>query len=330
MQKIISARFPGKCKTCGGGIAAGERVYWLGKGSLRHMSCPNSKPDAPVKSDDSTAENFAIPFAELRKGWAKVSSGDYSDFTKNRKIAEYLHNEIWLGDSRWVGATIPEMNSWLSEGFRVEGLQGVDPSLFPAKPRRKLRFAEEGDELMIDLAWSGVDEHFIEWEKRVQKPGLTVEIACTFHSGYSAEIIVNYQRWIARMLQSLDEAAIDSQVAITNRVTGAHSGDYSTVSNTRVIVKESGQASDISAWSAMFSPGGFRQLMFCAKLYGAEHLGKLLDKGLGAPKPEKEWTVSYDSEANTLYVANAQNTTEFPEFDMTEKFRAVLETISGG
>ena len=202
MQKIISARFPGKCKACSGGIAAGERVYWMGKGSLRHISCPDSKPDAPVKPDDSSSEDFTIPFAEFLKGWAKVSEGDYFDLTKNRKIAEYLHNEIWLGDSRWVGATIPEMNSWLAEGFRVEGLQGIDPSLFPAKPRRKLRFAEEGDELMIDLAWSGVDEHFIEWEKRVVKPGLTVEIACTFHSGYSAEIIVNYQRWIARMLQS--------------------------------------------------------------------------------------------------------------------------------
>jgi hypothetical protein len=240
----------------------------------------------------------------------------------------FIYQE-WVGDPKWVGATLSEMNEWLTSGYTVEGLNGVDPSLFPARPKRKIIYAEEGDELLIDLAWSGVDEHFIEWEKRNTKPGLRVEIECGFSATIDSAVLNAYQRWIARMLQSLEEAAIDCEIDIAYRGRNCFSGDYGEVAETRVRVKESGEASDFAAWSAMFSPGGFRQLTFAGIVMNAEFHGKTADLGLGVPVTEREWTLAYDPESNTLRVANS-NAGNFPEFEMTEKFKAVLDTLSGG
>jgi len=334
MRKIIISRFPGKCKVCTKGIAAGDRVYWLGKGKgLQHLSCSDSKPDQAVTKSEKAHHSYVTKFTDVRDRFRQISSGDFSGIRNvqaNLEIAEYLRESVWIRQAYWVGCSVAEMNDWLSHGFIVDGLAGVE-SLFPAKPRRRIRFHEEGDEMLIDLAWSGIDNHFIDWDKRMVKPGLIVDIACTFESGFDAEIIVMYQRWIARMLQSLDEAAVDCEINITNRVKNVFKNSQDGhISDTSIRVKESGEASDFAAWSAMFSPGGFRQLMFTAMLFGADETGMSITKGLGTPMYANDWTVAYNEETNTLSIANAGTSRTFPEYEMTEKFKAVLDTINGG
>jgi len=332
MQKIIASRFPAKCKKCGGSIAAGERVYWLGnKQGVRHIhECVKSEMPTPskVSSDDYS---FTMKFTELRETYKRFATGDFSQLkreSRNLRTAEGVLSS-WKDMERWTGCTIPEMSDWLDRGFIVDGLAGVDSSLFPAKPRRKLQYSEDGDELLLDLAWSGVDEHFIEWEKRDRNPGLKVEIECAFSASVDIETVSKYQVWLARMLQSLDEAAIDCEIDITYRGRSCYPDDpYGKVSSHKVRVKESGEASDFAAWSAMFSPGGFRGLTFAAILTAADFHGKYVDSGLGTPVTESDFNVSYDPDSNTLRVVNG-NRAGFPEFEMTEKFKAVLDSISG-
>lgn len=51
----ITAKFPGRCKSCGGSIAAGERIEWArGRGS-RHVSCDTQQRDRPAPSDTAPA-----------------------------------------------------------------------------------------------------------------------------------------------------------------------------------------------------------------------------------------------------------------------------------
>lgn len=333
MQKIITTRFATTCKQCKQGIAAGERVYWLGRGSgIRHLHCGTNEPETTPKTDKKPS-NFShtIKFTDLREQWKKLSTGDFSGLkrAKNKSVAEFLYR-MWETDAQWIGATIPETTEWLDRGYVVEGLTGIDSSLFPAKPRRRIKYSEEGDEMLIDLAWSGVDEHFIEHDKRMTKPGLKVDIELCFDANFGAKIIADYQRWIARMLQSIEEAAIDVEVDITNRASAVYEGtSYSQIAESRVRVKESGEASDFASWSAMFSPGGFRQLSFAAIVFSAEFHGLDAKRSLGSAEYAKDWVCAYDVETNTLSIANPGSSREFPEFEMTEKFRAILESISG-
>lgn len=331
MQKIITSRFPTKCRSCKQPISAGERVYWFGKGKgVSHLTCQVETPDSPAPKDKSEKQlAFPVKFTELRDRFQQVIEGDFSDFSSlnepvARKIAGY-----WDRDSKWIGCTVEEMSNWLINGFTVEGLQGIDSSLLPSKPKRRTRFSEEGDEMLIDLAWSGIDEHWIEVEKRNVKPGLKVEIHLSFNYNFEAKVIVDYQRWIARMLQTFDENAIDVEVDLVSEGIGVYEPRSKEKSNVRVRVKESGEAADFASWSAMFSPGGFRQLTFLGIVMSGDHFKRKVSTSLGSAVYHPSWAVEYNEGDNVLTIRNPGRTNEFPEFEMTQKLQAVIEKVAG-
>jgi hypothetical protein len=220
------------------------------------------------------------------------------------------------------------MNEWIANGYHVQGLDGIT-SLIPARPRRKLKYGEEGDELLLELAWSGSDEPFVEWEKRISKPGLSVELWMTFSAIFPAKTIVAYQRWVARMLQTLDENGVDMEVNIVSQLRNLFAGEYSTVTKTKFRVRKPGEAADFANWSAMFSPGGFRMLNIMGTGIHADRKGKAIAGGYGSPQPYGSWTVAYDEERNIIVVGNSNTEREFPEMEMTSKLTDVLAKLSG-
>lgn len=333
MERSITLRYAAKCHVCGNQVAAGERAYWnktaaRGK-QVRHYSCSDlTTPEPSIKSDDPQS-TYTADFLEVKEQFLNLTNGNQSFFSRsNAEIAGEL-NRMWEQKTAWVGCTIDDMRGWLENGYTVEGLADVNASLIQAKPRRRLRFQEEGDELHLDLAWSGVDSHFSEWEKRNQKPGLVVEIECAFSSKVKFDFIKPYILWVARMLQTFDENAIDVEALITNSVTSLFKGKAGQETKTRIRAKRAGEASDIAAWSALFSPGSFRQLVFTAKaMHGvAENL--TVDNTLGFPKTSPRYDVEYDAESNTLYIRQPNGASEFPEFEMTQKLASIIREISG-
>jgi hypothetical protein len=40
----MNARYPGKCRSCGGSINAGDRINWIKESGARHVKCPASSP----------------------------------------------------------------------------------------------------------------------------------------------------------------------------------------------------------------------------------------------------------------------------------------------
>lgn len=327
MSRIMTLRYASKCRVCNAHMPAGSRGIWLGKkNGVRHETCGNVQVST-VPANEPSPDSISVDFTSVRDLWhTAVNRKSLPLSAGNTRELERIVEDNWIGDSGWTGCTISEMREWLERGYTVEGLQGME-SLIVANPRRRLNFREEGDELLIDLAWSGVDEHFSEWEKRISKPAISVEIDCSYSAKNPFSAIQPYLLWVARMLQSLDELGLDTEVKLTNTVTNAYVGQSGQVS-TYVKVKSFGQASDIAAWSAMFSPGGFRMLTFTAKVLAANDAGKVIESHLGYPVNPSGYDLQYDSESNVLRVKQP-NGGSFPEFDMTQKLSALLNQLSG-
>jgi hypothetical protein len=333
MQKMIVLRYQSKCKKCSGTIAAGEKAIWLGKGAgVNHVTCLTRPQEPPRPKDEPAAmKTLTLDYGELTAAWKAFKDEPMSVYRHPQNaVAGKSLSSGWKGNGSWVGCTEAEMSEWISRGYRVEGLQGVS-SLAPGKPRRKLRFAEEGDELHLDLAWSGVDEPFSEWEKRISKPGLSVEIHMTFSSMFPAKVINAYQRWIARALQTLDENGVDMEVNIVNRVSGANTASYGEITNTLIRVRKPGEASDFANWSAMFSPGGYRMLGIMSTGIQVDREGGTVSTGYGRPMDYGAWEVAYDEERNVIVIGNHNDmfAGEFPEYEMTEKLIRVLSKVNG-
>jgi hypothetical protein len=60
----ITAKYPGKCRRCGGAIAQGERIEWVKGGGSSHVSCPESPQPAP-KAQRGASERQRAFIAKL-------------------------------------------------------------------------------------------------------------------------------------------------------------------------------------------------------------------------------------------------------------------------
>lgn len=332
MEKLMNLRRSGRCNKCKQTIHAGERAYWHGKGGgISHVSCRNENPKSPVKQATKvvdSAYDHSWSWMEVRTKFNELCAGKHEGLSPvNNDFTRYLFG-IWESDSRWVGATINEMKEWLEIGFKIPGLDDVN-TLIQGKPKRKSIRSTEGDEFIYELWMDGEEDCFMEWEKQNKKPGLKVEINIAYSASIKPENVVKYQRWCARMLQTLDEAAIDMQVSLVNRVKGLTTGDYSKVWKTSIRVKDSGIAGDFVSWSPCISPGGFRQMMFLAKVLSANAEGLQTDRSLGVPCNPDKFSVEYDEESNTLQVFHSNSNEEFPEHAMTESLREIMDKVSG-
>lgn len=331
MLKRIIARYAGKCRICGDTIPSGSPAYWLGKGKgMQHVSCNAQQEPSRAKPETEGITSNVVDFAELRQMFlASVDSSTILTGVNARTLGNL--SERWKGDdeSRWFGSTLQEMRDWLAGGFTVEGLEGLDTSLIQAAPKRRLRYAEEGDELIMEKALMGDDDPFLVHERKPGKPGLAVEIHLCFNCDVSAKLVAEYARFIARMLQTFEENRVNTEITVINTVTDLRPGEYSGAKyEARTIVKRAGEASDFASWSALFAPSGFRMLGFRGIVEIGNKHGFEVSSGLGSAIVARSFDIEYDDEQNLMRIRNASYG-PFPEYDMTEKLRAVIQKVSG-
>lgn len=328
MDKIITMRFPGKCKRCGNGIAAQERAIWHGsKRGVSHLRCKEERVTEPVLKSP-VVESTTVDYLDVVSMYRRMRE-DYSTACINRKNERAAHSlavSNWP-QSKWVGCTHSEMDYFISDGYRVPGLGEVS-SLIPAKPRRKLIYGEDGDELLLELAWAGSDTPFQSWEKRFAKPGLSLEVGISFAALVDPSLIAEYQKWVARALQTFDENAVDLDVVLTYNSRGMNADRRDELVASKTRVKKAGEASDFNAWSAMFSPGGLRLLQFTSALTGGDRAGFTVSPVMGYPQPAGKWDIIYRKTENVLSITESWNG-PFPEFEMTQKLVKVLQEMNG-
>jgi hypothetical protein len=330
MNKVISLRYSGKCRKCGKMISAGNRAYWHGgrRGISHYPQCDieteDRKPEKPKKSERA----FIIDWGRVRETYLALIEGRKtpSDVCKRRNNQSVLQSNLdrWTSTDgpRWTGASSNDMKTWIRSGFHVPGIENASPELIPTRQRRKLKFSEDG-ELQLDLALSGFDYPFLEWEKRERKPGMKIEVGMCFASSTDAPVVVAYERWVAQLISTLEEFGYDLEVNIVSPVDNSWIGNPGR-EKTIIRVKRENEASDFSEWSALFSPGGYRHLVFLATIMGADENGQDITTGLGTCFTTA-WEVSLDGDTRVMEIGNPMTPRDFPEASMSEKFISLVQ-----
>jgi hypothetical protein len=94
---------------------------------------------------------------------------------------------------------------------------------------------------------------------------------------------------------------------------------------TIVRVKRENELTDLSDFSALFSPGGYRILMFIAASLAADKIGARLTSSLGCCNIRKD-DVSYDPETGILRIDKNQREDDFDQEGMTA---AIMDIVTG-
>jgi hypothetical protein len=129
-------------------------------------------PSAHLKTNERRTAwtlTHTVGYADVAAMWTALADGGLGGLGARQRLAAAQIQS--LPDS-FSGCTTAEMRDWVANGYVAPGMD-VKP-VRNARPRRKLRFAEEG-ELQVDMALSGHDTPFLDWGKRTRTAGAQAE-----------------------------------------------------------------------------------------------------------------------------------------------------------
>jgi hypothetical protein len=202
----------------------------------------------------------------------------------------------------------------------------VTSEYVPSRPSRRMVFSEDG-ELDLTLAWSGHDYPYLEWEQQRQKPGIKVVAEFGFSSACDHREIAKYGAWVLGILEGLETMGYDIELDLTFTTGNQNDSVPSRNENFQTIVrvKRENELTDLSDFSALFSPGGYRILMFIAASLAADKIGATLSSSLGKCNIRKD-DVSYDTETGILRIDKNQREDDFDQEGMTA---AIMDIVTG-
>jgi len=260
-------------------------------------------------------------FKEVKDHWLQLVSG--TTMARAERTRRLVRKWQAGSDRRFIGATISEMRDWLENGYQVPGLE-ADVG-FKLRPSRKLAFKDEG-ELQVDLVLGAYEYPFLEWDPRPRKPGLILQVDWDFSAMTKSNVIADYARWLAQLIQRLETDGYDLAVTLVCQAREIVRGRYHDLTEVHMTVKRENESVDFSTWSAVFSPGGFRMLGFMSVCMAAEAQGGEPSDGLGTPV-SKGWGLSFDDEERKLHVHCSSAPTHFPADGMTYELEQLSESI---
>jgi len=241
-------------------------------------------------------------------------------------------NQLFREDSSWTGYSTSDVKEWLSKGFNPPALDLGNPPV-PIREKRRLRFAEEGDEFHIDLAYSGVDEYFSEWTKREAIPGLAVQAEMWMSSSTPSETTEAYFSFICRALYALEMAGVDTEVTLTYTSDDVHPGAHT--SRIEIVVKKENEASDFNSWSAMISPASLRAFGFASMCLHSDERNQPVFSYMGSARYEQNrFFVQWNPESRKLEIGcpstPRMSPGGFPEDYMQAQLKKALAEIHKG
>lgn len=270
--------------------------------------------------------NFYCEWSELRELAVRYNAGE-----KNVLGSPYDEQmSSWFLGGAWEGFSREELHEWLTKGYRPNVLRNVGFSP-PIRDKRKLVFAEEGDEFHYELAENGDDNVFSYFTKRETMPGAELEIVTSFVSGTPSSVVTDFGNWVGRAVTSLEASGIDCGVSIGSMspmFLGTGEGRNKEI---RVMtrVKKEGKTSDITSWSPMLSPAMFRAFCHALGIILAHRYGdKQYNRGMYRSHPANtSWKIEWDKKRRVIVISNPFDARHFPELEMTDRFREVLKEM---
>lgn len=265
--------------------------------------------------------------------WPELKYGFLSGYETSNFPQMFRDRSGWTKGTRksWNGCSADEMAGWLKNGFESAEFP-IGDQYIPRSESRHMIFGEEG-ELDLPLAWSGHDYPYLAWETRKSKPGIRMVVEFGFSAAVDSATIAKYGAWCLGTLAGLETRGYDIELDFCFTTTGQNSSvggkgyglmsDGKSAHATRVRVKKEGELTDLTEFSALFSPGGYRILMFLATGIAADKIGARLDGGIGRCIRHNT-AIEYDENTSTLTVwANQMSS----HFDFEAMSRMVDEAL---
>lgn len=259
--------------------------------------------------------SHTLTFDELAAAYMVAADGTNPSAARQAGAFASIHTD-WTSMPGWVGDTVNGLRDKLKRGYIVPGMKLHAGR--PTRPRRKMRFDEEG-ELQVDLALSGHDMPFLNWTPRKRQAGLKLQVELATRGSTSAETLTDYARWTSALIAGLQERGFDLQIDVVSRAKGLVGSADQVDLNVRV--KRFGRKSDLKSWGAIFSPGGFRSLIFLGRILACEANG-VACRGMGGSFGP-DWGIDFDRKARTLTIKCAAISERFPAADMDAKLAAL-------
>jgi hypothetical protein len=330
MYRKIVAKYSGTCSKCGKRYNVGDRIYWeKGNRQKFHANCgvDNSDNPSPSRTPQNHASgaydpSFIIDWPELKELLV--------NFLFRGKVESEALRSWWQRDlcrsssSSFGGYSTDQLKRWLTTGYQSKAIQGLADLSPPIREKRRLQFTDEGDEIHLDLAWSGVDNYMSQWTKRETIPGVTLSLELDASAG-SSEALFAYQRWMAEAIYALESSGVDCEVEIFTLSNSLFQGQKGTA-RTAVRVKRSGEIADFLSFSAMLSPAAFRGIIFSLfKLQGIRQGYGMIGHGSGVTNT---WAVKYEPEIKSIVArCNWNEHGAFPAERMTAELRQAIKDL---
>lgn len=249
-----------------------------------------------------------LDFADVARTWRAMVEGSYNPSRQRAAL-----NKIRIDNPDFRGASIAQMREWLDHGYQQEGIEV--PTAAYVRPRRKLRFSEEGEDLMVDMALSGHDTPFLQWGKRDRRPGIRIDIELAMRATTPASVLRDYAAWLTKLATGLEASGYEMEVNVVSRCHSLYAGGDKGRADTYIKVKGANEVSDLNSWSAILSPGGFRMLVFMARVMNCEQNKVTAQPHMGGSFGP-DWGLDWDPADRKLTVRCAASTDRFPAEQM--------------
>ena len=222
--------------------------------------------------------------------------------------------------NKWSGGSADQTRDWIRNGYKAPGSPVT--GRVDAAPRKRTRWREEGDELSLERAWSGDPTPFASREPGT-KAGITITADLNMLASTGANVLRDYGAWLASLVAGYTASGHDVELYGTYPCEGLFSKGPR-VTNHKIRLKRFGQQSDYTAWSPLFSPTGFRHIIFAMWAIDAARKGFVCDSGLGHSTNDKPWGVQFDPATTTLTIERPASAASFPAERMTELVKAAF------
>lgn len=260
---------------------------------------------------DKFKREIVIEWDELRSEFIRVAGGGRHPqpaFGHVIESAEYMQS--------FYGDDVKGMVDKLEHGFTSPEIQGAEAYVKEIR-LPQIIWDEEGENVDVCAALAGDDEPFFQWEDIPHKPGIKIVAELAFLGSTNVSVIGEYGAWLAGLIANLEGEGVDVELDIAMpSERGMLTSDHRSQNQVIIRVKRAGEVRDFADYSALFSPGGFRILGFCARAMAAEAWGLKCDMSFGSSK-SREWGVAWDDVERTLYVTRPACPRDFPAEAMT-------------
>ena len=251
-----------------------------------------------------------LDFADVANGWRGMLDGSLKLSGKQAK-AVAVQTDLWRSGDHFTGDSEAGMHDKLDNGYRVDGMRLKGKN---TRTRRRNKWSEENGELHYERVLAGEDAILRERAPRKNaQRAIKLEIELAVRANTPTSVLADYAVWIGKLITGLEGGGFQTQIDVVSRCRALTPAAKQF--DTHIRVKQFGRKGSKRSWSALLSPGGFRHLVFCARILGCEQAGVPASSGMGASFGPA-WDLNWDAKSRKLTVKCAAETQRFPAESM--------------